>query len=448
MIFLNKKLFGLISISLMTMTNQPLNAKKNKNAPKKSDNFISKFSVDNNFLQILQAEAQAADNEIIGHNKERPKNLPAHKFATYRQPCRCTSDCMPDISFGIADIKFDTKSLKILELGEGTRSMFLGYDSLNRTGAMWSKIWDFLHLASKNIVEKKQLFLVDYELTTPANRRAVGYNRLIKHGGIGVTSLDEMIEHPTFQQCVKGKRTILAIIRHFPANHVVLQELTDQYPNLLICDAAIAPFVNDKKSTDELFTDALRVFRPWSTTLKKNELLNEVEHILATCPAKTFVIKPTDSCKGNGILFAKRNHLEETLFKLINPNQRTPHTRSHNEAFWDNHLNRDVIIESCEKSKPTITEKGAFDGTLRVVYGLMHHEEIITTALLGAYWKLPAKPIDAQASLEQKKLSRVLETAANAAPVAEEDLQIISSTLLPTLASLYVKMLQTTSVKN
>ena len=49
-----------------------------------------------------------------------------------------------DISFCIADIKFDGKNIKICELGQGSRSRFKGYDALYGKGKVWTAFWEYL----------------------------------------------------------------------------------------------------------------------------------------------------------------------------------------------------------------------------------------------------------------------------------------------------------------
>ena len=49
-----------------------------------------------------------------------------------------------DISFGVADMKYDGRQVKICEFGDGAFSAFVGYDLLYGTGAMWKKFWKYL----------------------------------------------------------------------------------------------------------------------------------------------------------------------------------------------------------------------------------------------------------------------------------------------------------------
>ncbi len=336
-----------------------------------------------------------------------------------------------DLSFGIADIKYDGTTLKILELGEGTRSMFAGFDTLHGEGAMWSNIWNFLSI-------KKPIFFVDEDLNTPAKRRAISYATLIKHGGVACTSLDQLANHPAFIRPNSSNTSSLVIIRHDPADAPEIKKFHLKFPNTIICNAAISSFVNSKKLTDELFTGALRAFRPWAITLPKNEVAKHVDHILASCNAKQFVIKPVAGSKGEGVLFVPRRQLATTLRSITAPHQRRPITRSTNEAQWLNDTETELLIESCESSKPIDVGGELYDATLRVVYGFVNS----TATILGCYWKLPSKPLDAQCTLEEKKLSHITQGTQCAAPVSNSDAQAIAAILLPILTDLYEKMLK------
>ena len=386
-------------------------------------------------------------SSIIRHNISKtvaetdPKKNSHEKdvstFNTYEQSCSCINQCNLDVSFGIADIKYDNESLKILEFGEGTRSMFSGYDSLYGVGAMWRNIWDFLSQ------QNRILHFVDKDLTTPAARRTVAYTRLSTHRGIGCSALHTLLNHPRFTPNTPS----LTIIRHDPAHAPHLHELAQIFPETLICNAAIAPFVNNKKESDKLFSGTLRQFRPWALTINKQAVHNAVPAILQACPAAAFVIKPLASCKGNGVLFASRENLATTLQTILQPAQRGPKTLSPNEAFWRHDKNTELIIESCETSKTVLVDGAPYDATLRVVYGLTHRPQRIQSCILGMYWKLPTTPLNQKGSLQDKKLSHIGAASGKcAAPVSPEDAEAITAIVQPLLAQIYDQMISSSTL--
>ncbi|MCA9508924.1 MAG: hypothetical protein KC505_10935, partial [Myxococcales bacterium] len=56
----------------------------------------------------------------------------------------CFSQAPTDVSFCMADVKFDGENLKILEFGDCAESMFTGYNTLYGKGAVWAEFWRYL----------------------------------------------------------------------------------------------------------------------------------------------------------------------------------------------------------------------------------------------------------------------------------------------------------------
>jgi hypothetical protein len=370
---------------------------------------------------------------------------------------RIPSDqCKLDISFGIADIKFDTNSLKILELGEGTRSMFAGYESLYGEGTMWKKIWHFLFQQSNALASNTmpRIFFVDEELHVPTTRKSVALMELMRRGDVAVATLDELEQHPIFIQTqnipsphvttnTERPPAGLVVIRHDAADEEHITKFLSHTHNLLLCNAAIAPFVNNKKSTDSLFFGPLLIHRPYSKIVPKKHAATNASQILVESRAQEFVIKPLTGSKGEGVIFTTRKNLATTLASLFGPHQRGPCTKSEEELYWLNDDNQEVLIESCERSKPVTVAEKQYDATLRVIYGLTHAHHAVTATILGCYWKLPAKSLDAACSLQEKKLSRITGRKNSSAPVSPEDEAEIQATFLPLIATLYDQMLPT-----
>ncbi len=381
-------------------------------------------------LQSVKSTSQSTLNKI-------EQNKP-HQFTTTQCSCDCPeTQCNPDISFGIADIKFDGNTLKILELGEGTRSMFEGFDSINGWGSMWQRIWQFL------FDQNKDIFFVDYDLNTPDKRKAIAYTALIEHSGRAFNNLRELAHHQPLLALINRAQRPLVVIRHEAANQHEIKKFNRDFPQLLICNAVIAPFVNNKQFTDLLFTPPLRASRPYAICIPKRDAPGMAKQILTECPAKAFVIKPLTGCKGEGIIFTPRAQLASTLTKLFGPRQRGPQSPTAEFIYWDtDRHNMHALIESCEQSKPVIVDGKKYDATLRTVFGLTHADGLITTTIFGSYWKLPVKSRDEKGTLLEKKLSHISTTHRSAAPLSPDDETTINSSLPPLLASLYSNMIK------
>ncbi|MBM3887239.1 hypothetical protein FJ364_04890 [Candidatus Dependentiae bacterium] len=396
-----------------------------------TSNSYLNIDTNNSSKEIIRQEGWVSKTAYIKENN----------LKTLLSPCHCNQpleQCATDISFGIADIKFDTNSLKILELGEGTRSKYAGFDNIYGYGAMWQRIWQFLFSKNNNV------FFVDYDLETPDKRKEIDYKTLIQYGGKAFTSLQQLINYHALHQLMKQPdKHPLVVIRHEPACNQTLTQFNKDYPQLIICNAKTALFVNNKQKTNELFTTELQDYRPYAKLVAKKEAPSLAEQILQESDAKAFVIKPLTACKGKGVMFTPRAKLTETLTHLFGPQQRLRYTPSHEFKYWatDHSYNTHALIESCEHSKPVIIDNKKYDATLRVVFGLMHANGNLQATLLGSYWKLPVKSLEENGSLHEKKLSRISSSHQSSVAVIEEDETVIADKLLPVLTNLYAKMI-------
>ena len=374
-------------------------------------------------------------------SKQREEFIPP-TFQSLRQKCGCKKQCKPDISFGIADIKYNDGMLKILEFGEGTISMFKGFDSLHGSGAMWSRIWEYCAKQCPNIC------LVDYDLNAPLKRAAVGYHTLAKQHAITCNSIDTLLRFPAFKHNAQSGKTQLVVIRHCKATSEEFEGFTEHYPSALICNAATSHFVNNKNRTDHLFTGDLRRYRPYATLITKKDAYKQAAAILANSDAPAFVIKPIASSRGRGVLFALRDQLEAMIKKITSLNTRQPMSFSENVEFWRFNTDAHFLIESCEASKPVTVGGNPYDATLRLVYGLSHKDGYVEASAIGYYWKLPALPLNARGSFIEKKLSRIVEGNQCAAELAPEDEAVVTATMLPILNNVYTTMLQINEAKS
>lgn len=381
---------------------------------------------------------------------EQSADLAPINFTSLRQKCSCKNKCKPDVSFGIADIKYNDGSLKILEFGEGTLSKFEGFDSIYGTGAMLSRIYEFC------AKECRQLFVVDHNLEFPNKQTAAGYPTLLKKHAVVHYSGDDMLSVPKNNTNAEGAQ--LLVFQRRRASHKSIQKINAVYPSMRIANAAISPFVNNKQQTDKLFTKELRDYRPYTAVVAKRDAQNQVEAILEACPAKYFVLKPIASSRGIGILFAHRDQLElmfKKLFsnyglksivgkikKIFDPHGTSILSKSNNVKFWQYNTDTHFIIESCESSKAVTVDNKSYDATLRLSYGLIHKDGYVEAKAIGYYWKLPRLSLDTKGSFTNKKLSHIGPSNKNcAAALAPEDETAVTELMLPILNNVYTKMI-------
>ena len=174
-----------------------------------------------------------------------------------------------DISFLIADMKYDQGSLKICELGEGTRSYFKGHEQLYGLGKIWENLW--AHLRKFEL----PIWFIGTKPTTQTARE-IALTTLTNSGGACVANLYELYQDPLFQEVktlplnnihsIKDYRGII-VFRQQKEPRSAITQFKRKNPGFLILDSASTPFVNNKNVTNQLFVDdALQPFKPrWKT---------------------------------------------------------------------------------------------------------------------------------------------------------------------------------------
>lgn len=322
-----------------------------------------------------------------------------------------------DISFMIADLKFDGKQVKICEFGEGTRSRFKGYDYLYGKGLIWERFWkvldqysfpkwyvDFNLLPSDDMTELYEEIALEDFLQRPRSQI--------------FSSLADLVGSKRFERALEKSRTqgqpaALCMVRHYDASVGMIETLRKHYKNLLVLNAAVAPFVNNKYTTDVLFKDeALQKFRPQALLCRRAYTSGLADSIKKKMPVTHYVIKPLDAFKGCGIVMVEAGDLDQTLRTILDKNSHKPkdftvHYNGYSYtdktySYWATYSEPYFIVEELSHSKILTFDGKRYDPTLRAVFVLHHRGGIEKIDYLAAYWKLPLKSLDEPGTLTEK----------------------------------------------
>lgn len=348
-----------------------------------------------------------------------------------------------DVSFLIADLKFDGKSVKILEFGEGPRSYFRGHEKLFGQGKIWERFWHYLGQF------KVPVWYVGKPLDTDYKLRQIAEKTFAKIGGSFVPNIHKLKRSKIFKELCKTEYTQsghyvgVVVLRHHRMPKVVINKFKKDYPQFLILDTATTPFVNNKHKTAQVFEDTdLSLFKPqWRIYKKKYtpQLANTIvsdfgEHVGA------YVIKPLNAANGWGVLIVEATELDETLKTIFSKRDELRNFTDKSYSYWYKDNNRNFLVEEYVASKVTTVRNKPFDGTMRVVFTLDYEPDNVNITFLGGYWKLPCKSLNDKGSLTDLHKSKINPSFPSSTKISGKDFKKVKGILKEILPKLYASM--------
>ena len=325
-----------------------------------------------------------------------------------------------DISFCIIDLKYNDNNepkerLKICEFGQGVISGFLGHQMLHGPGKIWGNLWHFM--ASFN----KPILYVNPDLKdahAPNNHYNLGTLMAYQQHSIVHSTVDLIT-----QRCWRAARnrppcdnrlsSITAIMcSNSPKNiynRALTTTITTKCPGALVMDDATRGIVLNKARTHLLFANdpAVQHFRPAALLLKKKYYPTLAQEIIKKIPATAYVIKPIDAWKGDGILMVRPSELDKYLRAMLNKPGAPGNPMAHAIRYWVHDHAQYFLVERLETSQLIKVKNKTYDATMRVAVGLAYDNGDVKIEFLGAYWKLPDKPINADGTLVEHFKSHI-----------------------------------------
>ena len=362
--------------------------------------------------------------------------------------CNAESNYPADISFCIADLKFDGQNIKICEFGQGSRSRFKGYDALYGKGKAWTEFWEYLAKFHK-----------PFYIITPDNyaltKKNIGFNinELQKFGGQLASSIGA-IENALYSKkyvntydssrnpCAISNYDEIVVTNHTSFGRGFFAKFNLDHPNILITDQAAAFFVNSKYETTELFKHPeLKKYRPKNIVCKCIYDKKLGKSITKKLNCEKYVIKPLNASRGSGIIIVDRLHLDKELKKILVDKQ-TLNTDDSSYKYWITAKDKNFLVEEFVSSKNILVDNKHYDATMRVIFVLSHDMGNINIDFLGAYWKLPSRSLEEYGGLTKMHKSNINKNRKSAAAVGPQDFELVKKEMTQAMSKAYALMLE------
>lgn len=352
-----------------------------------------------------------------------------------------------DISFGVADMKYDGKQVKICEFGDGAFSAFVGYDLLYGPGAMWEKFWKYLSQFHTPV------WLIDPAAQEQQRLAIKAIDTLQALDGHLVVDLAQLKKSITRgkkgalkKRWYAGRyRAIIFSMWRYKMRVVPPRAILKAFPLSLCVGKLTRKQMSNKQLSNELFnTPWMRQFRPACKICPKKYTPTLAQSIIDELKADMFVIKPENSTLSQGVIAVTRNDLDATL-RLILQEHELLRGESIEPAYkyWAHDKNDIFLVEAYAPSKIIQAQGKSFDATLRIAFCMHYIDGKPSVTILDGFWKFPAKSLDDEGSLIDKHISNVyIGSGVRSAKVDPADMAHIKKIMPPLLKKIYMNILK------
>jgi len=224
-----------------------------------------------------------------------------------------------DITFMLADLKYSSHDLKIVEFGGCFGAGFKVLDHLYGPGKVWRSFWKNLNRFQLPIIY----------VGSRKNLKKIAWKNFEKMGGHYFQSLKTFTDSSLFKQLQKqnsSKNIFLTSIsdykaiivkKGYPGSKDEQRWFKENYPDYLFVNRTVRKYVNNKELADLLFNDKyLQQFRPKCRVFPRKYSRKLSKKIINDLQCDWYVIKPLRSSAGNGVIITEKSKLAHVL-KLI-----------------------------------------------------------------------------------------------------------------------------------
>lgn len=352
-----------------------------------------------------------------------------------------------DISFGVADMKYDGKQVKICEFGDGAFSAFVGYDLLYGTGAMWKKFWKHLSRFYAPV------WLIDPAASEPDQWAIKGIDTFRSLHGHLVSDLEQLKKNITRGKkgtlrkrlCIGKYKAIIFSMWRPKMQTISPKAILKEFPSSLCVGKFTRTQMSNKRLSNKLFNDQwMRQFRPACKLCPKKYTPTLAQSIIDELKADMFVIKPENSTLSQGVIAVTCDDLDAALRLILQePERLNDESIEPAYKYWAHDKNDIFLVEAYAPSKIIQAQGKSFDATLRIAFCMHYIDGKPSVTILDGFWKFPAKSLDDKGSLIDKHISNVyVGSGVRSAKVDPADMGHIREIMPPLLKKVYMNILK------
>ena len=348
-----------------------------------------------------------------------------------------------DITCMITDLKFDGKTIQVLEFGRLEMSRLEGHEQLYGAGKVWKQVWEHLQTFNLPIWYVGEAFEDDYNIRQ--------FDYLKKIGGSYHRTFATVEKDPKFIKLANKKldkkpcsiKDYKGIIIDKYHKGSKLKLLKKQYPGFIIINCRSVDYCANKHKASQLFemTKQDRYKPAWNTYPAKYTPTLAKE-IVKDLQCGTVVIKPLSSSKGKGVIIVEKKNLDATLKKIFTNTSLLRKEEDVAFNYWADYRRDTFLVECFAQSKTIKVDNLPYDGTMRVVSILTHDKGKVRFKAIGFYWKLPYKSLSEKGTLLEKHKSKIKKERQSSAKVSKKDQKKIIRIFKKMMPKLYRKMLE------
>lgn len=370
-------------------------------------------------------------------------------FTTYDQTLMNAS---ADITFAVADLKYNNGALKIVECGNGPRCTPAGHPVFinNNIHTQMTPYW--------NIVEQT---LSTYKIpiifagTPPfaqfnyfANHKtAKRYPRSFAElPTIDLFKTTASKNHSKPKQIAMHQGIVLYRAAHKNVQKTfALTDFKKNYPAFLLINDHSDHHLARKDTTYKLFDDAqLSNYIPRYAIYPahyQHSLASQIVQELG--PEAMFIIKPVAQTYALGVGLASAENLDAHLKHMFGFDPIKEH-EAKSIGYWRTTQDTHFLVSEYVPSQIIAHEGKCYDPTMRIAFLMTHECGKITVNVFGGYWKIPPASLDnEQASLTDRHITDPERMENNGLLLIEEhDLKTMKNVVAPILGQMYVTLLK------
>ncbi|MFN3234334.1 MAG: tetratricopeptide repeat protein [Gammaproteobacteria bacterium] len=236
-------------------------------------------------------------------------------------------------------------------------------------------------------------------------------------------------------------------------------ELRDVARNVCLMDDPNLRFVFENKAYihDAIEASGLEAFRPKTILFPRKYTADLAQEIREKIPGNTYVIKAPDLERGEGVVFATNDNLDDILRVVLTLPEDTGSMQRNLQG-----VNRDILLRMNEftsmlnsqsnrfmveeyiPSKDINCEGEIYDATVRSLFLYIRDGGSARYVPIHSYWKIPPQPVSAHdVTLRDRTLSSYSSTRVAAALVEPEDVACINHTLSQIVPNLFNTIITT-----